>query len=100
MDRAEQLAQTASWNWNLEDNSLLWSDNMFRLFGLEPGEITPTPRYVIGRIHPEESDHRGVRRLPCGSSSLKAEGQRQRRDRNPEGYNDCMPGRRRGPWLR
>ena len=25
---------------------LLWSDNMFRLLGFEPGEITPTPDYV------------------------------------------------------
>jgi PAS domain S-box-containing protein len=57
MDRAEQLAQTGSWDWNLEDNVLLWSDNMFRLFGLEPGEITPTPEYVVGRIHPEDREH-------------------------------------------
>ena len=55
MDRAEQLAQAGSWDWNLSDNVLLWSDNMFRLFGLEPGEITPTPEYVVGRILPEES---------------------------------------------
>jgi PAS domain S-box-containing protein len=57
MDRAEQLAQTGSWEWNLEDNVLLWSDNMFRLLGLEPGEITPTPEYVVGRIHPEDRKH-------------------------------------------
>ena len=57
MDRAEQLAQIGSWDWSLKDNILLWSDNMFRLFGLEPGEITPTPEYVVGRIHPEESEH-------------------------------------------
>ena len=57
MDRAEQLAQMGSWDWNLKDNILLWSDNMFRLFGLEPGEITPTPEYVVGRIHPEDSEH-------------------------------------------
>ncbi len=35
---------------------LLWSDNMFRLLGLEPGEITPTPEYVLGRIHPEDRE--------------------------------------------
>ena len=31
---------------------LLWSDNMFRLLGLEPGAITPTPEYVIEQTHP------------------------------------------------
>jgi PAS domain S-box-containing protein len=35
---------------------LLWSDNMFRLLGLEPEEITPTPDYVVGRIHPEDRE--------------------------------------------
>ena len=56
LDRAEQLAQTGSWDWNLEADVLLWSDNMFRLLGLEPEEITPTPDYVVGRIHPEDRE--------------------------------------------
>jgi PAS domain S-box-containing protein len=33
---------------------LLWSDNMYRLFGLEPGAIVPTPDFVTGRTHPED----------------------------------------------
>jgi PAS domain S-box-containing protein len=33
---------------------LLWSDNMFRLLGLEPGAITPTPEYVIEQTHPDD----------------------------------------------
>ena len=56
LDRAEQLAQTGSWDWDLEADVVLWSDNMFRLLGLEPGAITPTPDYVIGRIHPEDRE--------------------------------------------
>jgi PAS domain S-box-containing protein len=56
LDRAEQLAQTGSWDWNLDSDVLLWSDNMFRLLGLEPQEITPTPDYVVGRIHPEDRE--------------------------------------------
>ena len=60
LERAEELAQTGSWDWNLETNELLWSDNMFRLLGLKPGEVTPTPAYVAGRIHPD--DRRRVER--------------------------------------
>jgi PAS domain S-box-containing protein len=56
LDRAEQLAQTGSWDWNLEADVLLWSDNMFRLLGLEPDEITPTPGYVIARVHPDDRE--------------------------------------------
>src|ERR1700733_5159009 len=60
LERAEELAQTGSWDWNLETDELLWSDNMFRLLGLKPGEVTPTPAYVAGRIHPD--DREGVQR--------------------------------------
>jgi PAS domain S-box-containing protein len=56
LERAEELAQTASWDWDLETDELLWSDNMFRLLGLEPGEIVPTPAYVAGRIHPDDRE--------------------------------------------
>jgi PAS domain S-box-containing protein len=56
LERAEELAQTGSWDWNLETDELLWSDNMFRLLGLEPGEVTPSPEYVAGRIHPDDRD--------------------------------------------
>jgi PAS domain S-box-containing protein len=56
LDQAEQLAQTGSWDWELATDVLRWSDNMFHLFGLEPGEITPTPAYVLGRIHPDDRE--------------------------------------------
>ncbi|HSS42539.1 MAG TPA: EAL domain-containing protein [Solirubrobacterales bacterium] len=48
------MAQAATWDWDLEANLLLWSDNMFRLLGLEPGAITPTPEYVIEQTHPDD----------------------------------------------
>jgi PAS domain S-box-containing protein len=54
LERAEQLAQTGTWEWDLETDVLLWSDNMFRLFGLEPGAIAPTPEEVTKRTHPDD----------------------------------------------
>jgi PAS domain S-box-containing protein len=56
LERAEELAHTGSWDWNLETGELLWSDNMFRLLGLKPGDVTPTPAYVAGRIHPDDRE--------------------------------------------
>jgi PAS domain S-box-containing protein len=54
LECAERLAQTASWDWDLEADVLLWSDNMFRLLGLAPGAITPTAEYVIEQTHPAD----------------------------------------------
>ena len=52
LECGETVAQTGSWDWHLDTNQLRWSDNLYRIFGLEPGEITPTQGYVIERAHP------------------------------------------------
>ncbi len=53
------MAQTGSWDWRLETDQLLWSDNLYRIFGLDPGEITPTPDDLVERVH--EDDREGFR---------------------------------------
>ncbi|MDX6647142.1 MAG: hypothetical protein QOK40_2869 [Miltoncostaeaceae bacterium] len=54
LEAAERLAQSGSWDWNLLTNELVWSDNMYRLFGLEPGAIPPSPDYVFEQTHPDD----------------------------------------------
>lgn len=56
IERAEQLAQTGTWEWDLENDVLLWSTNMWRLLGLEPDSVTPTPEYVLERVHPDDRE--------------------------------------------
>ena len=56
VDCAEQLARTGSWEWNLQSDELLWSENMYRLLGVQPGEVTPSPEYVLSRMHPADRD--------------------------------------------
>lgn len=56
LERAEELAQTGTWEWDLETDTLRWSSNMWRLLGLEPDSVTPTPEYVIGRVHPDDRE--------------------------------------------
>ena len=51
---AEKLAQIGSWDWNPRSGELRCSDNCFRLVGLEPGEVTPTPAYLLSRADPDE----------------------------------------------
>ena len=42
------------WEWSLESDEILWSDNLFRIFGIEPGALEPTPELVVSRIHPDD----------------------------------------------
>jgi PAS domain S-box-containing protein len=55
-DRAEQLARTGSWEWDLESDVLLWSKNMYRLLGVRPGEVAPSPEFVLSRMHSADRD--------------------------------------------
>jgi PAS domain S-box-containing protein len=61
-EAAETLAEIGSWDWDLDTNELLWSDNHYRIMGLEPGEITPTLEYVFERAHPDDRERieRGI----------------------------------------
>jgi PAS domain S-box-containing protein len=54
LESAEQLVQIGTWEWDIDTDVLVWSDNMFRLLGLEPGAITPTPDGVADRAHPDD----------------------------------------------
>jgi DNA-binding CsgD family transcriptional regulator len=51
-DYAERIAGLGSWEWTPATDELLWSDNVFRLFGFEPGEVTPTPDLVMTMVNP------------------------------------------------
>ncbi|MCA1699753.1 MAG: hypothetical protein LC790_12950, partial [Actinobacteria bacterium] len=39
IDQAEQIAGLGTWEWTPDSGELWWSENLFRLFGLAPGEI-------------------------------------------------------------
>jgi PAS domain S-box-containing protein len=53
-NRTEELAGFGSWEWRPESAQLLWSDNMFRIYGLRPGEIVPSPEYLMAHSHPDD----------------------------------------------
>jgi DNA-binding CsgD family transcriptional regulator len=56
LEAAEELAQVGSWEWTPAEGESRWSDSVFRIFGLEPGSITPTPEYVVEHTHPDDRD--------------------------------------------
>lgn len=56
LEAAERIAQIGSWEWVPERGEIRWSDNHFRLFGLEPGSITPTVELVLEMTHPDDRE--------------------------------------------
>jgi PAS domain S-box-containing protein len=53
----EKLTHTGSWAWDVRTQKVLHcSDEMFRIFGLDPLESLPTRKNFRQRIHPEDRD--------------------------------------------
>lgn len=54
LERSEELSQTGSWTWDRHTNFAHWSDQMMRIFGLEPGDAVPFKKEFRSRIHPDD----------------------------------------------
>jgi diguanylate cyclase (GGDEF)-like protein/PAS domain S-box-containing protein len=54
MQKAQQIARFGSWEWNIQTGSLVWSDEIYRIFGLQPQEFAPSYDAFLERIHPED----------------------------------------------
>ncbi len=54
---AEKAANLGSWSWNPNTNEVLWSDNMCRLYGIEPSQFNPTFDYANRYTHPDDLDY-------------------------------------------
>jgi len=56
LDSTEAMAQIGVWDWDLESGEVRWSDNLFCVLGLEPGEEAPTMDSLIARVHPDDRE--------------------------------------------
>lgn len=45
------------YRYDAEDDSWWWSDEVFWIHGLTPGEVTPTGKLLLEHQHPEDRDH-------------------------------------------
>jgi two-component system cell cycle sensor histidine kinase/response regulator CckA len=48
LNQAQSLTHVGSWSWDLEANTLFWSDEHYRIYGLRPGQVEPSYEIVLG----------------------------------------------------
>ena len=53
LEEAQRIAHVATWEWELANNAILWSDELYRIFGFEPGSLTPQFEQIIQVMAPE-----------------------------------------------
>lgn len=54
--QAQALAHIGHWELDLTSNALFWSDEVYRIFGLEPQEFNATYEAFLKHVHPEDVD--------------------------------------------
>ncbi len=55
--RAQAAAHMGSWTWYTQSNRLEWSDEMYRVFGVDPTKFTGDLADIIARaIHPDDRE--------------------------------------------
>jgi PAS domain S-box-containing protein len=52
---AQRLAHIGNWEWNIDTNELMWSDENYRIFGI-PEDASPSLDLFYDSIHPDDID--------------------------------------------
>ena len=61
LGEAQRLTSLGSWEWDVENNVVVWSDELYRLYGLRPQEQKMTYDAFEERLHP--ADHERVNHI-------------------------------------
>ena len=56
LTEAQRIAHLGNWGWDIQTNELLWSDEIYRIFGLVPQEFDATYQAFLDRVHPDDRD--------------------------------------------
>lgn len=55
---AEAITHIGNWSWDIESNKIVWSDEMYRIYGLEPQSEEITFERFMSLVHPDNRDSR------------------------------------------
>jgi len=53
---AQRIAHLGNWDWNILTNELHWSDEIYRIFGLEQGDTPITYETFLSRVHADDRE--------------------------------------------
>lgn len=51
---AQELAGVGSWEWDITTNQVTWSDQLYRIYGLQPQEVAISYEGYLARVLPED----------------------------------------------
>ena len=54
---AQEIASVGSWEWKIGENRVTWSDELYRIYGLEPQSREIRYETFLDQVHPEDRAH-------------------------------------------
>ena len=52
--KAQRLAHLGNWEWDLQSGDFIWSEEVYRIFGVDPQKFTPSLESFLNFVHPED----------------------------------------------
>jgi PAS domain S-box-containing protein len=56
LTEAQRIAHLGNWEWDIVTNELLWSDEIYCIFGLTPQQFGATYEAFLNSVHPEDRE--------------------------------------------
>ncbi|NLD56743.1 MAG: PAS domain S-box protein, partial [Methanomicrobiales archaeon] len=74
LSRAQDVGHFGNWNWDITGNRLVWSDEMFRIFGV-PLDFVPDYDAIVSMTHMDDREqyNRDIRDLLAGGNEGELE---------------------------
>lgn len=60
MKIAQEVAHLGHWEMNLHTGEMVWSDEIYRIFGLDPQSTTPSYEVFLKAVHPDDSERLAI----------------------------------------
>jgi PAS domain S-box-containing protein len=57
LEEAQRVAHVGSFEWDIADNVVTWSDELHRIYGLEPGQFGRTYEAFLERVDPRDVEY-------------------------------------------
>ncbi len=54
LEETQRISHLGGWEWMVDSDALLWSDEVFRIFGFEPQSFKPSYERFLAAAHPDD----------------------------------------------
>lgn len=54
---AQEIAKLGSWDWDINTGKEFWSDEQYRIFGYNPGEVEASYSLFLNSLHPDDKNN-------------------------------------------